>query len=157
MKNYYKKTFGIMLAIVMTVSSLCCVTAFAGDAIPEYSARGGGIPSTDNVLYLPGNTDSFSYNLSTSNYQYSDFVISTTQNNTGIGCRYKANSTSHTLTIELLQRSNNAVIGTKRVTASAGVTKEFKFDFYNYNIIPSLGYYLRLSSSDGGTGTITVY
>ncbi|MBE5039235.1 hypothetical protein [Ructibacterium gallinarum] len=159
-RTIMKKLFAMGLAIIMAVSSLCCISAFAAEEIPNLNnslTRGSNIPDTDNVLYLPGNTDSFTYQLNSNIYQYSDFVISTTQNNTGIGCRYTATDNSHILTIELLRRNDNVVVGTKRVTASVGVTKEFKFDFYDYNIIPLLGYYLRLSSSNNGSGTITVY
>ena len=56
MKKTLKRTFGMMLAIVMTISSLCCVTAFANEEeIPEGLPAGAykvaeGIYAVDSLI-----------------------------------------------------------------------------------------------------------
>ena len=154
----FKKIMAIGCTLAVAFSSVCATIANAnGVALSsETELLGSGIPSTNDAIYLPNETGSFTYDLNNNSVQYSDFVIVPTVSNMGIKCKYSATDKSHSLTIDLYNRSNSSTpVATKRVTASVGVQKEFQFDFMNLKV--NQGYYLKLTSSNGGKGSVTVY
>ncbi|HIW58218.1 MAG TPA: hypothetical protein H9685_08595 [Firmicutes bacterium] len=159
-----KKFFSSISLILVFILTLIPVNAadypaYLHDGIDEYfevQTRGNYIPSSSNVLYLPGQSGSFSYSFANRNIQYSDFVISPQNTTTGIRMSYRATSSTHTATLKVIRKDTGTVIHSETITALNGFTQEFYLSFTYLE--QNRGYYIELSnpSISNASGICTV-
>ena len=112
-------------------------TKFLQKSILEYN----GIPST--TLTLPGNSGSFYYKFGIMNKQYSAFLITPTDNDTGIRIKFKATNADHTVRLEIIDKDSDTMVYCSEYIS---VLKDFEQELYlsSEYFSKSHDYYIKL-------------
>lgn len=161
----FKKIVALCLTAVMSIGCLCFSASAASnpdylyDGVDYYSenSRANYAPGLNpDVVLLPNDSDSFSYNFSNYSKQYSDFVISPQTTTTGIRMYFEATSNSHNLTMKVIRKDTGTVVYSDTVTVLKGVEQEFWLSFTYLE--KGRGYYIELSNPtiSGAAGTFTI-